>query len=276
VEKRTEHNPTGAWAEAIVLTPKMAEMFLARNLSNRPESKRYLDRLSRKIAAGQWVLNGEAIKLDVDGNHRDGQHRCAAVIRTGVSIPTFLFHNLPREAFETLDQGRRRSVADIFHIDGEKNCIRLQSSIGWIARRDRNMWQTPPRLDYPEARDILHDNPALRQYMTDAITTRLDTLMPPGLSSALRYMTALVSDLESAQFWSNVGTGTNLQVGEAALLLRNTLLANKLSHRDKMQYWMIAALCIKAWNARGKENTPMRYLRFRVVGPAPESFPEIK
>jgi hypothetical protein len=69
---------------------------------------------------GEWRVNGEAIKISRDGKILDGQHRLMAVLEADVAIETLVITGLEPEAQETMDQGRARSLADVFKLRGEK------------------------------------------------------------------------------------------------------------------------------------------------------------
>lgn len=73
---------------------------------------------------GRWMLNGQGISFDEDGNLIDGQHRIAAVIRAGVTVPMLVMTGLPKsnggiiKTIDTFDIGKRRLLANQLKIDG--------------------------------------------------------------------------------------------------------------------------------------------------------------
>jgi hypothetical protein len=76
-----------------VLTPEIAEFLIGRNTSNRQVNKPTLERYVRDIKAG-WKHNGDTIKISIDVILLDGQHRCLAVIETGISIEAAISYGL--------------------------------------------------------------------------------------------------------------------------------------------------------------------------------------
>lgn len=98
------------------ITPSVASEYIRHNKFNRPLNKRHLDFLSRQMKEGKWVLNGEPIVFDEDGNLSDGQHRLMACINADVGFYTVVTRGVEKDSFASFDQGKNRSYADIFSI----------------------------------------------------------------------------------------------------------------------------------------------------------------
>ena len=98
--------------EVLTITPDLAASWLARGGVNRKLREHYITKLVADMLRGEWRLNGEAIKLDTHGRVRDGQHRLTAIARSGVTIQSLVVRGISEKAFDTLDSGRTRSVAD--------------------------------------------------------------------------------------------------------------------------------------------------------------------
>lgn len=108
------------FAEAITLTPEIAEILLTVNDDNRPKRQRLLDTLITDAVENNFELNGETIKISKDGRLNDGQHRCESVIRTGKPIRTFIVFGVTRDSRLTVDTGVNRTVGDFIAMDGGK------------------------------------------------------------------------------------------------------------------------------------------------------------
>lgn len=63
-------------AEEVGFDPDLAREYLPRVVT----------RYARDMAAGRWVMNGEPLILDPEGNLLDGRHRLAAVIEARVAV----------------------------------------------------------------------------------------------------------------------------------------------------------------------------------------------
>ena len=67
----------------VTITPEEAAKMLETNQRNRNVSKNAVAAMARDMTAGHWRLNGEAIRIDGDGNLIDGQHRFSACVMSG-------------------------------------------------------------------------------------------------------------------------------------------------------------------------------------------------
>lgn len=119
------------------ITPKAAADLLERNKNIRRLSKRRVSHLAEVIEAEYWEPgNGETIKLDIEGNVVDGQHRLAACVMADKPIQAFVMVDIP--SVSEVDRASSRTLAQILHshcnIKGNavfasvaKNAMRLES-----------------------------------------------------------------------------------------------------------------------------------------------------
>ena len=119
------------------ITPSGAEKLLRGNERNRRLTGSRVTKLTRTIRGKRWVLNGASIIVDSKGRLVDGQHRLHAVVRSNQSIQTVLVTGVSPKAFETIDQGAKRSGADVFGIYGVDHPGLVSTAIGLIWQ-DRN------------------------------------------------------------------------------------------------------------------------------------------
>lgn len=105
----------------ILLTPAIAEEFMAANIGNRNEKLIKQGGMIRDMLGGGWIQTGEAIKFDTNGRMIDGQNRCRAVIRSGVSIPVLVIRGLDPESQGVMDSGTPRTSRDALHFAGFNN-----------------------------------------------------------------------------------------------------------------------------------------------------------
>lgn len=93
------------------VTPETAETILANN-PNRKMKKRHTEKLAFAMNEGQWKHTGDTIKIDYDGNLRDGQHRLYAIIETGVARNLLVVRGIEPGAQLPMDTGSKRSFAN--------------------------------------------------------------------------------------------------------------------------------------------------------------------
>lgn len=115
-----------------VITPQKAGLLLDKNTENRRVTSNHVLFLSKQMASGDWLDNGETIKISKDGILLDGQHRLNAVIHSGVTVEMLVVYNLNASTFGTIDTGRKRSAADILYKHKKKNHVHLASTAKMI------------------------------------------------------------------------------------------------------------------------------------------------
>lgn len=100
------------------VTPEMAATWLAANTHNRKLRDTLVDRYAREMAAGRWMVNGEAIQISRSGVLINGQHRLAAIVESGTTQQMLVVTNIEGEAQATVDTGAKRSVGDVLNLAG--------------------------------------------------------------------------------------------------------------------------------------------------------------
>jgi hypothetical protein len=127
-------------ATLVTVTPQMARDWLATRHGNRPLSQQRVRRIAAAIKAGLWALNGQPLIVCEHNKLIDGQHRCAAIEQAGISVQTLVVFGVDVvRAFPTIDQGRKRSGADILAIGGHGPAGTLASALRWTWRYENTM-----------------------------------------------------------------------------------------------------------------------------------------
>ncbi len=105
--------------EIVTVTPETAQKWLSTNTeNNRKLSKTTVNRYANDMIRGKWLLTGEAIKFDTDGNLIDGQHRLQAVVASKKTVQMCVVKNLQPETMLVIDTGKSRSAGDALNIVG--------------------------------------------------------------------------------------------------------------------------------------------------------------
>lgn len=259
---------------SVKITPSMAEAILKNNEHNRPLSERHVTVLAGAMKRGEWMLTGEAIKLDADGRLLDGQHRLRAIIKSGVTVEMTLIKGVNTEAFHVIDTNSKpRGASDIMAISGEKNPLVLAAA----ARLIKN-WEYDPDFTIrthvwtpAELENVLERHPKLREH-TDS-KGALSKMLPPSYITAFKYLFSRTNEREAQHFMDRLATGVGLEKNNPILLLRDLLSANK-SARTKYAKKVIAAVVIKAFNYHLAGVTPSRLEwrkdeKFPIIGERP-------
>jgi len=149
------------------ITPARARQLIDGNERNRAVKLKRVDTYSRNMQNGDWVENGDAIRVDWNGVLLDGQHRLFACIQTNMAFRTLVVTNLDPKAMETIDRGAPRTASDDFRINGVKNAAKVASTIkcmGLIAcgteyRVMDSMEVGQVLMNHPQIEDsIIHTN----------------------------------------------------------------------------------------------------------------------
>lgn len=278
----TLNQDTGVHAEVITITPDMAEEMLGRNTRNRNIVKSALATIERALLNGEWRLNGEAVKLALDGTILDGQHRLTACVNTRVAFQTLIVRGLPAETQETMDGGAKRTVAQMLTIAGVANANLVGSMAkATVAERTYGFKRALGRngdigpVTRSEILAEAYANPEEYQRLSHLV--RPIQKFAPMNSGPISLMVRRFETLDAEDsdfFWARVVDGQALMQGDPIYALRSAYQAitdKTARYRDPVT---AAAITIKAWNAfrRGEE---IKLLRYRVGGATPERFPDV-
>lgn len=94
-----------------LITPEIAEKIMKNNTGNRSLSMGTVRSYAQDMRHGNWNSSvGSAISIDKDGILRDGQHRLAAIMESGVSVWMWVCRNV--DHYGVYDNNRKRSNSD--------------------------------------------------------------------------------------------------------------------------------------------------------------------
>ena len=109
--------------QVIAITPELAAYWLEKNhCDNRKLRKDLVSEYAKDMECGRWILTHQGIAFDREGRLIDGQHRLAAVVKSGAVVQMAVTWNIPKDAFLFLDCGLRRR-------DSDRNAIAGYSTI---------------------------------------------------------------------------------------------------------------------------------------------------
>jgi hypothetical protein len=271
-------NPQARAAFIVTITPEIAAYMLAyHNNRNRPLNRYALKFVTREIKEGRWIFNGQSICIRWDGMVLNGQHRLQGCVDSGISIETVVVTGLDDKSYQTMDQGRLRSLSDDLAVSGEKNCSLLAASLDLLwkeANGTLHHQSTGTGVSRAERAVLLDLHPNIRYSVFYAENRKnRSKLVPPRIVSYLHYKMSCIDDDETESFFRDLIDGTGLEAGDPVYVLREILVENAASKRKRSMVELMA-LTIKAWNHRRK-GTSIKFLRWRTAGDCPEHFPAI-
>lgn len=263
------------------VTPKEAKKWLEDNDNNRKLSARIVSRYAAEMAAGTWEANGETLKFDQDWKLLDGQHRLAAIVESGKTQEMLLAINVSRDAFKTIDTGRRRSSGDVLGIAGFKNRALTAGIVNLLLRYadyvagesavvvGKKYRSSQSILEYAEKHATL-----LEKAVSASISTgRLLYHSAAGAAYVVIVNSQRGSTAAADSFFEGLSKGEDLHAGDPVLALRQRCLALKCptnSHgaMTRPQEYQFA-LILKAFQAysKGRSMTTVKF------APEREAFP---
>jgi hypothetical protein len=256
-----------------IISPAIAKEMLASNtLTNRSISQNNVNSLAEEMKSGRWKVNGDTIRFSKKNELIDGQHRLLAVIKSGVTIETFVLRGVEAESFDTIDQGKNRTAKDVFSIRQEKNCALLAATIGLVNRYLSGTIHLHKGFSPGKLEELLEEHPGIRESVNHMPKTR--GLVAGSILAACHYLFSRKDQEAADEFIKTLISGAGLNEDDPRHVLREKLIKNSLSiHRFDSEYSF--ALIIKAWNAwRGKK--VIRILSFGQDTEPKEVFPIIK
>jgi len=118
-----EAGPVSWWQ---IVTPTLAALWLLRNTHNRHMRESVSDEYAADMRAGNWTELGDSIQFDWNAVLMNGQHRLAAIVKSGVSLYMLVTCGIDPKALKNGDRGRRRTTAQnlmLLDIPGSKSLV---------------------------------------------------------------------------------------------------------------------------------------------------------
>lgn len=250
-------------AMTVDLTPDLASVLLERNPHNRKIRSGKVDDFASDMEHDAWPLNGEPIIVSGDGLLNDGQHRCAAVVKSGKTIKTLMVVGVARDTRVTLDQGENRKVPDYLSMEGYTNTNNLAATAKmlWQYRTygfmSHNSKMRPTRS---EVHAVVRETPGLARSLAAIDRKNARALASLSVLAVCHHLFSQMSKPENVSFFfDSLIDGASLERGDPILNVRNRLLTDGRVMRPHEK----VELLVRAWNAHRLGQT--RVL-FRITG----------
>ena len=245
-ESRLSANPTGLATtmtkpefKVMQMTPEKAKTILiAKNRNNRNLKASNLKRLTRAIENGEWKITNQGIAFDDQGNLIDGQHRLAAIVQTGVTLPILVGTNMDPRIFDCVDTGAARTAGDGIDILGSSHGKTIAAAIKsyhlynhWPKRA----WSSIVAPSSAQIVKIYEEKKDSIEALYSVVAKKHKNFkcfpISVGLCFTMVCLDAGWSDLQMWEFWDAVTLGANLQPDSAVLSFRNQL--NNVEYRKR-------------------------------------------
>lgn len=200
------------------ITPEIAQELMNANAGNRRLESSAVDMYADDLVHGRWHENGQPFTVS-NGVLKNGQHRCAAIIKTGITIrnAVVVYTDDP----EMIDTQRTRTVRDLSGIDNLSS-----SAINIIIRMARG--RKSGRVSKAETIEVYEKMRHSARFVVDKIVgTNQNGLRKAGVIGACiaaHYQGYPSDDLEA--FITAYKSGyMSRDIDKTAIVLRNTALA---------------------------------------------------
>lgn len=237
-------------AELEFITPALARQLLDQNPKNRNLSESAVRRFADDMRNGRWLNNGQTIVISESGGLLDGQHRCAAVLASQVTIPAFVVRGAPDTVFSTIDTGRARTVADLLHIAGYKNTTQLQSAASFARG-----YAAGASVGYQSTKAAVFDFVKAHPYLVDAVHAAAGAkrfARSPLMAVMFLANEGRKYDFEVSQFIDGVSHGDNLAKGDPRHTVREWYLGRSGRRDQVVPSRIVFAATARAWSAWAK------------------------
>lgn len=118
----------------VLVTPSLAKATLENNTKNRTLTSARVDEFVALMKSGRFQCTHQGIALDNDGNVIDGQHRLAAVAKSGCSVYMLVSKGVPEETRLAVDTGKARSALAISKLVGRDSDSTAKYAIAKILK----------------------------------------------------------------------------------------------------------------------------------------------
>lgn len=259
------------------ITPDMATEMLERNRLNRPLRQHHVKEIAKQITEGRWKFNGDSIKIDIDGNVADGQHRLWAIFESGRAVDSVIVYGVERDAFSTMDTNRiARNGGDIIALSGttrHRNII--ASALSWQLRHQSGSIVNYRASENKITNDRIEQAFAAHPEMARAVE-RVGGLRRLCNISLIAFFYYILANRDQALADRMVDVleepPAGISLSDPFLRLRQYFLAEHEKSKDPV---MSIALAIKAANAAHASRRIDR-LYWRSHGRGAEPFPKLE
>lgn len=253
--------------EIVEVTPTMAKKWLdAKHGGQRNITPLRVAALAKAMAAGEWTDSNDAICFDKLGFLVNGQHRMAAVVKSGATCRFVVMRDVDEASMGTIDTCRPRSLGDNITMDGG-SCGKWAEAIvramfawdnGFTQLRGGNDNAKASRAEYL-AYYRQHEKEITDSFQARKYTT-LTRFIPPAIASALWIIFGRIDTGQRDEFLAQVNAPEGILREEPEYMLHTVYNNHKLKRisvsRD-IQFFF----AIKAWNMRrtGKRTQVLSY-----------------
>ncbi len=235
---------------------KAAQMLDTINIGNRKITKTRVDQYKRDLLNGDWLFNGDAIRIDEHGVLIDGQHRLTAVAQSGVFCEFLIIRGIKSKHKHTIDTGKGRTGGDTLSIQSGVSASDSHVISGAIStfvkykKSGFGSYGGGNRLTNTEILNCYHEN----KHLIDSSLEMMKQIVPMrGLLMQkvdILFLFMIFSEIDSSDaraYLSKILTGAEIATGSTEMHIRNIIIDCKTGVRKTNKKILINSI-IKCWN----------------------------
>ncbi len=245
------------------ITPEQAQAILSKNTNNRRMSVPTVEYYKRQIKNKQWQMNGETIKIAVDGTLLDGQHRLTAISQSEIPVECLVVRGLDKETISTIDTGKVRTPGDHLRVQGyasDSSILAAASKVAMAFQKDGKYSFKHDKLSPTEIIDWVEGHKYI-EFSLLRVPQSIGAIIPRSVAVGLHYIFSMIDSAKAELFFDYVSKGTNLTEGHPVLALRQRLIATSQKGRGNASRRQVVSYCVQAFKSflEGKKLSHVTY-----------------
>lgn len=204
------------------ITPGLAQKWIDLNCkNNRAITESNVKRIQQDIEDDNWMVTHQGVAFEPGGKMIDGQHRATAIARSGITVPSLVWENVPESVFEFTDRGKQRNYHTILALAGSK----YDNTIHGAMRLLTNLRYEYHRAYIPNSIEKIQETIGMYGEVAGRIQTTLRTAKKQYMANSQYFLCAiilgyLVNPDRTLDFTKKYVDGFGLQEGDAPGTLR--------------------------------------------------------
>jgi hypothetical protein len=234
------------------ITPELARELLSSNTNNRNCNDSHVRFLSSEMIKGNWVFDGQPIRISSTNQLLDGQHRLTAIVKSNTIQKFLILHGIDDQAFKVMDTGKNRSASDSLHVNGVINASEVAACARMIINHKlgrTSLESGTSKISNTDVIDWYSNNRHIQEHIKKSkrLYPLFSLILPKSYIGSFSYLFSEINASQSDDFLNKLCTGLDLEINSPIFLLRKKLTEDKMS-TSKLSPTHKRALIIKAWN----------------------------
>jgi len=237
IKMQVKHNDAALDVCIETITPEKAHEYLSRSNGKQTKGRSGVSRYAESMNQGRWRLTGEPVIFNSKGELDNGYSRLEACVLSGCPFTTLVVRGIEAKAFDVLDIGKSRSLADLLRFKGKEYVCIVAYIAKRLAARDKGISVgSSSTVTRQEEMDAVRKYPEIEDYARNA--QALGKGLPHSLLAFVWYLFGKEYPTKMQDFFRAFSPkdGDTLNRKHLASQLREILSVNTLTKVDRTRY----------------------------------------